>query len=182
MMVNQASHILDENKENLDKRFQALFTLRNPYNTVDPTPSYPDTVDIHDLKKTYLDTSRPLFERYRALFTLRNIGTPEAVDIICAGFFCGDDDSALFKHEVAFVLGQMQDKLSKEALTKKLADLKENEMVRHECAEALGSLGESQVIQSYLKDASRIVRESCEVALDMAEYEKDESQFDFLGK
>ena len=36
----------------------------------------------------------PLFERYRAMFALRNIGTAEAVDALASGF---TDDSALFK-------------------------------------------------------------------------------------
>ena len=36
----------------------------------------------------------PLFQRYRAMFALRNIGTDEAVDALASGF---SDDSALFK-------------------------------------------------------------------------------------
>lgn len=153
---------------------------RSVYNAVDPTPSYPNTKPLDELKSIYLDEKQSLFERYRALFTLRNIGTKEAVAVICEGFFGSPSDSALFKHEVAFVLGQMQSSHSVEALSKKLADCQENEIVRHECAEALGSIGESETISLYLKDASRIVRESCQVALDMAEYFEDENQFDFI--
>ncbi len=41
-----------------------------------------------------MDKGLPLFERYRAMFALRNIGTPDAVDALAAGF---SDDSALFK-------------------------------------------------------------------------------------
>ena len=36
----------------------------------------------------------PLFDRYRAMFGLRNIGNEAAVDALAAGFA---DDSALFK-------------------------------------------------------------------------------------
>lgn len=150
------------------------------YNAVDPTPSYPNTKPLEELRSIYLDESQSLFERYRALFTLRNVGTKEAVAVICEGLFGSPSDSALFKHEVAFVLGQMQSPYSVDALSKKLADCQENEIVRHECAEALGSIGESTVISQYLKDDSRIVRESCQVALDMAEYFEDENQFDFI--
>lgn len=152
----------------------------SPYNSVDPTPSYPDSYKVEDLREIYLDEARTLFERYRALFTLRNIGSPEAVKVICEGLFGSKTDSALFKHEVAFVLGQMQRLDSVESLTKKLADCEENEIVRHECAEALGSIGKSEIIMNYINDKSRIVRESCQVALDMAEYENDETQFDFI--
>lgn len=154
----------------------------SPYDTVDPTPSYPDTVKIEELRSIYLNESERLFNRYRALFTLRNIGTPEAIKIICEGFFGSPEDSALFKHEVAFVLGQIQSLDSVESLSKKLSDLNENEIVRHECAEALGSIGKSDIISNYLDDSSRIVRESCQVALDMADYENDENQFEFINE
>lgn len=152
----------------------------SPYNSVDPTPSYPATLSLNELRKIYLDESKSLFDRYRALFTLRNIGTPEAIAVICEGFFGSQNDSALFKHEVAFVLGQIQSLDSVDSLSKKLADVDENEIVRHECAEALGSIGKSEIINKYIEDASRIVRESCQVALDMADYYSDQGQFDFI--
>jgi deoxyhypusine monooxygenase len=46
-------------------------------------------------------------------------------------------------------------------------------MVRHEAAEALGSIAHPEslpLMQQYSKDHERVVRESCEVALDLAEY------------
>ncbi len=48
-------------------------------------------------------------------------------------------------------------------------------MVRHECAEALGSSASDRcllVLREFCKDQERVVRESCEVALDMLEYER----------
>jgi deoxyhypusine monooxygenase len=45
-------------------------------------------------------------------------------------------------------------------------------MVRHEAAEALGAIGGEKaesVLGRFLRDAEDVVRESCEVALDMAE-------------
>ena len=47
-------------------------------------------------------------------------------------------------------------------------------MVRHECAEALGSIADSEcreILNSFLQDTDRCVRESCEVALDISDYE-----------
>ena len=41
-----------------------------------------------------LNTQLPLFERFRAMFALRNIGSPPAVDALAAGF---SDDRVLFK-------------------------------------------------------------------------------------
>ncbi len=49
-------------------------------------------------------------------------------------------DNALFRHEIAYVLGQVQSELSKECLVERMADAAESDMVRHECAEALGSI------------------------------------------
>jgi deoxyhypusine monooxygenase len=47
-------------------------------------------------------------------------------------------------------------------------------MVRHECAEALGSVATETclpVLQRFAGDAERVVKESCDVALDMHAYE-----------
>jgi deoxyhypusine monooxygenase len=60
------------------------------------------------------------------------------------------------------------------ALLQVLQDPKEADMVRHEAAEALGSIATPEVLP-YLKeymtreDAPTVVRESCQVALDMYE-------------
>ena len=42
-------------------------------------------------------TKLPLFQRYRAMFSLRNMGTEEAVLALAHGF---TDKSALFRHEI----------------------------------------------------------------------------------
>ena len=47
-------------------------------------------------------------------------------------------------------------------------------MVRHECAEALGAIATDdamKVLEQFVKDKETVVKESCEVALDMCEYE-----------
>lgn len=62
--------------------------------TSTPVISSSTTTNVDKLREALLDTRSPLFARYRAMFALRNIGTPEAIDALCAGF---DDDSALFK-------------------------------------------------------------------------------------
>lgn len=48
-------------------------------------------------------------------------------------------------------------------------------MVRHEAAEALGSIADRRclsLLEAFSKDAEPIVAESCVVALDMLEYEE----------
>lgn len=116
------------------------------------------------------------------MFALRNVGTPAAVDALAAGF---SDDSALFKHEVAFVFGQLLSPHAVPALLKVLQDTSESDMVRHEAAEALGGIATPEVLE-YLKewmtreDAPTVVRESCQVAIDMWEYENSD-QFQYAN-
>lgn len=85
------------------------------------------------------------------------------------------DPSALFRHEIAYVLGQLQEGNSAvvSALTKLLEEKTEHPMVRHEAADALGAIaaGESQsILKQFINDTETVVSESCEVALDIHEY------------
>lgn len=75
------------------------------------------------------DPNRPLKERFRALFTLRNIGGPTSIKFIEK---CFGDTSALLKHELAYCLGQMQDPAANPVLVKVLENTTEEPMVRHE--------------------------------------------------
>lgn len=135
---------------------------------------------VEELEKSLLDAEQPLFMRYRAMFALRDLASPPdlptavpAVEALAKGFA---DSSALFRHEIAFVFGQLSHPASIPALTAALSNREEASMVRHEAAEALGSLGEEEgvedVLKRFLDDDEKVVRESVIVALDMAEYEK----------
>uniref|UniRef100_A0A2M4AK53 Deoxyhypusine hydroxylase n=1 Tax=Anopheles triannulatus TaxID=58253 RepID=A0A2M4AK53_9DIPT len=142
----------------------------NPYASVDPTPAA-DGRSVEELQRILMDETDTLFNRYRAMFALRNLQSKEATLALATGL---KGKSALFRHEVAFVLGQLQEECSIPFLVENLRDPAENEMVRHECAEALGAIATeecTQVLNEYLKDEKRVVKESCEVALDMCEYE-----------
>ncbi|KAK1226297.1 deoxyhypusine hydroxylase [Marasmius sp. AFHP31] len=155
------------------------------YTSIDPAPATsklifgapkPEDVtqdNIEALRSQLLNTKIPLFERYRAMFALRNIGSAAAVDALAAGF---SDDSALFKHEIAFVFGQLLSPHSVPALLNVLRDSKESDMVRHEAAEALGGIGTPEVLPHITEwmnreDSPQVVKESCQVAVDMWEYE-----------
>jgi deoxyhypusine monooxygenase len=153
------------------------------FTSIDPAPPMPAQLsipDISQLQKTLLDTSISLFQRYRAMFALRDLASPpelptakDAVHALASGF---KDPSALFRHEIAFVFGQLSHPESIPALLAVLEDQQEQSMVRHEAAEALGSLGEEpgveDMLKRFLNDPEQVVRESVVVALDMAEYEK----------
>jgi deoxyhypusine monooxygenase len=114
------------------------------------------------------------------MFGLRDLASPPdlptaipAIHALAKGMV---DSSALFRHEIAFVFGQLSHPASIPALTAALSDLSEESMVRHEAAEALGSLGEEEGVEDTLKrflnDKEQVVRESVVIALDMAEFEK----------
>lgn len=154
-----------KNKEKINENLSA-----NPYYSVDPAPPHVEK-DVAALRSTLLDENLSLFVRYRAMFALRNIGTDEAIMALCDGLKC---TSALFRHEIAYVLGQVQSILTVEALRVNLEDERENHMVRHECAEAIGSIATPdcvKILEKYLKDKEPVVKESCEVALDITDYE-----------
>ncbi|KAK9473000.1 armadillo-type protein [Dipodascopsis tothii] len=145
------------------------------FSSIDPAPPMPSEIaQVQKLQEILVDQAVPLFERYRAMFRLRDLGTPDAVDALITGF---DDPSALFRHEIAYVFGQLSDPRSAPALIKVLQNGAEEGMVRHEAAEALGSIATDEVmpvLQGFLNDKERVVRESAIVALDMYEYERSE--------
>ncbi|KAH8728821.1 Deoxyhypusine hydroxylase [Phaeosphaeriaceae sp. PMI808] len=157
---------------------------KSDFTSIDPAPPLPqsnETPSIPDLEKTLLDTSLPLFQRYRAMFALRDLSSPPdlptavpAVHALARGF---SDPSALFRHEVAFVFGQLSHPASIPSLTEALSNTNEASMVRHEAAEALGSLGDEEgvedTLRKFLNDPEQVVRDSVIVALDMAEFEKN---------
>lgn len=144
---------------------------QSKYYSVDPAP--PLAIDsIDELKERLNDRSASLYDRYRAMFTLRNIGTAEAIEALASSL--DGDDSPVFRHEIAYVMGQIAHPAALECLQKLLANKDEHAMVRHEAAEAIGAIAETDcepMLRSYLETKDNIiVQESCEVALDLSEY------------
>ena len=87
----------------------------------------------------------------------------EAVDALAAAY---SSKSALLKHEIAYVMGQMQDTAAVPYLIDRLEDRDEDLMVRHEAAEALGAIGDRTAIttlKKFVDDPEPVISESCEV-------------------
>lgn len=146
------------------------------YESVDPAPPLPEgsSSKVETLRDIMNDTKEPLFKRYRAMFRLRDLGTDEACKALASGF---NDESALFKHEIAYIFGQMCNPVVVPELIELVQRLHEEPMVRHEAAEALGSIATDDtlpVLKSLLQDKDKVVRESAVVALDMWEYENSD--------
>ena len=149
------------------------------YLSVDPAPPAPPGTPTEALVSALLDetASTPIFDRYRALFSLRDAGGAAAVAALCRALRApkGPSSSALLRHEVAYVLGQMQDPAALGALRECLADEGEHGMVRHEAAEALGALGAEAAVPALEKgclDGDPVVAQSCVVALDVLAHER----------
>lgn len=115
------------------------------------------------------------------MFALRDLSSPPdlptavlAIEALARGFA---DPSPLFRHEIAFVFGQLSHPASIPSLAATLGNTREESMVRHEAAEALGSLGDEEgvedLLKTFLDDPEPVVRDSVIVALDMAEFEKN---------
>ena len=144
------------------------------FGSVDPAPASADA-DVKLLRDTLCDEDDRMFVRMRALFALRNLGGAESIEALAAGF---ESKSALLKHEIAYVMGQMQDSHAVPHLIDRLSDPDENLMVRHEAAEALGAIGDRvamSTLESFRNDAEAVISESCEVAIDLLEWVQSKS-------
>ena len=147
------------------------------YGSVDPAPPQTNGL-VSEWTAVLCDESQPMFQRMRAVFSLRNQRTDEACLALCQGF---SSSSALLRHEIAYVLGQMQNPAALPTLTQRLEDANEHVMVRHEAAEALGAIGGVEVektLVTFRRDPEAVINESCMVALDTIDYWNDFKQTD----
>ena len=139
------------------------------YGSVDPAP--PQIIGgIDHWTLTLCDEEAPMFQRMRAVFSLRNQRTDEACLALCEGF---SSKSALLRHEIAYVLGQMQNPVALPTLVERLSDEVEHVMVRHEAAEAMGAIGDRSIVgtlEAFVNDPLPEVAESCVVALDLLKW------------
>ena len=169
--------------------------VRRAY-SVDPVPAMDASVETNTLAAIILDDTADIWERYGAMFALRNRAQEtfglaktrenERVVELCSSTLgktlrSETVHSALLKHEICYVLGQLREDddndIAREALFDCLEDPNEHAMVRHEAAEAIGSrggAGAEALLRKYLSCEDRVVRESCEVALDMLKENQEE--------
>jgi deoxyhypusine monooxygenase len=159
-------HLSDESKPVKETCMLALRSLeekaknkciqKSEFNTIDPIAQTVNkqNVSLDILEECLLNETCDLYERYEALFALRDMKTMQANNIIIRSLL--DKTSAVFRHEVtklnffqtlktesfqvAFVLGQIQTPKCTEALINCLMNTSEDSMVRHEAALALGSV------------------------------------------
>ncbi|XP_026448308.1 deoxyhypusine hydroxylase-like isoform X5 [Papaver somniferum] len=172
------SRIEEQKHTNLNDKTSA--EPASPFLSVDPAAPASSSSSVDQLREVLLDEEKSMYERYAALFALRNHGGEGAVTAIIDSLGAG---SALLRHEVAYVLGQLQNKAACDALAEILKDVNEHPMVRHEAAEALGSIADNrsvELLEKFVKDPEPLVSQSCEVALNMLEFERSGKSFEYL--
>lgn len=174
--ASQRKEVLDR-IEKLDK---------SSFGTCDPAegdPTKQNAEHVQELRDLLLNEEADLWDRYIAMFTLRNIATDEAAQALADAL--DEKKSALLRHEICFVLGQLQIPVGLDKLINRLEDVEEAGMVRHEAALALGSVGADiwtdrgraarkraiAVLQKWSTDPEPVVAESCIVGLSNIQWE-----------
>lgn len=90
--------------------------------------------NVGELQLALLDIGNPIAKRTHAAFILRTIGTAECATILMEALK-NRLDSSLMRHELGYILGQMQHPHVCPILIRILEDETEDILVRHECAE-----------------------------------------------
>ncbi|GKB13670.1 deoxyhypusine hydroxylase [Tanacetum coccineum] len=114
-----------EELKNVGDSNEASMIEASPFLSVDPAGPA-SCSSVHELWEIILKEEIGMYERYGALFGLRNQGGDEAVAAIIEPL---NAKSALLRHEVAYVLGQLQNKAASNALSRVLKDVYEHPMV-----------------------------------------------------
>lgn len=116
------------------------------------------------------DEKTPIGDRYKAIFELKNLQTPEAVQLMLKSFD-SLGSSELLKHELVYTLGQLNEShypQLKEFLFQKVDDASQPRLVRHEAAEAIANYFDPASIDLYKKHENSEVEYlamTCQVAL-----------------
>ena len=71
----------DEEVEEIEEAIAVCACMLPPYSSVDPAPPHPKHVELstHEIGTILRDANAPLFERFRAMFSLRNRGGEDCV-------------------------------------------------------------------------------------------------------
>ena len=111
------------------------------------------------------------------------MGDDKSIEVLAEGL---KSKNALFRHEIAYVLGQIQSPLvtyclgqigdpqAIPVLSEVLTDLKQEPIVRHEAGEALGAIGDVSVLQLLQRirdeDQEEVVIDTCKLAVARLEW------------
>ena len=141
---------------------------------------------VLSLRNVLISEAVPLSKRFRALFSLKHYASlqppiPQTLPSIQAIAAAFNSPSALLKHELAYCLGQTRNLACVPYLRKLLEDRDEDPMCRHEAAEALGALGDTDSLNLLRerrddKEELEVVMETCDIAVERIEWENSEGK------
>jgi deoxyhypusine monooxygenase len=130
------------------------------------------------------DPSKPIGQRMRGAYYLRQIysedktedGPSRSTVVSClSSALRMKDHGTLMRHEFAYVLGQLRDDKACDPLEEILVNSEEDQMVRHECAEALGNISAERSFEALRvgsEDKASEVSETCHIALTHLKWKK----------
>ncbi|XP_015781303.1 deoxyhypusine hydroxylase [Tetranychus urticae] len=161
-------------QDNVDE-FELKAVRCERFSTHDPAPQFADSKTLEELESILMDKKSSLHNKYRALFSLRNMANSDGVHSLgkTLSYYKNDRNMDLLLHEIGYIFGQLCDPDSIPYLKEIIASKDCHEIARHECTEALGSIGTQDAIdflEKFLHDDKIVVRQSAEVALDMTDY------------
>lgn len=125
---------------------------------------------IEELSSILHDQSEPIAKRIRSLFYLRTIGTPEVIPVLTSAF---TDPSLLIQHEICYVLGQINHKSAISFLSSVVANESAASISRHEAAEAIAAIGDTEsiaLLTKYSQDPDPILSDTCKLAISRIEW------------
>ncbi|KAJ8611397.1 hypothetical protein CTAYLR_006493 [Chrysophaeum taylorii] len=128
------------------------------------------TTSVPALRERLLNRSASIAERTRAAFWLRERKHDAEARRALRSALLVRTDSALLRHELAYILGQVGHADAVDDLCAIVRDVEDEAVVRHEAAEALGAIGDARAIATLrvgLDDVAPEVRETCRLALDL---------------
>lgn len=147
---------------------------------------------VASLRETLGSDQTPLARRFRALFSLKHLAcldpaTEQSIPAIHAIAAAFSSPSSLLKHELAYCLGQTRKLAAAPFLRDRLEDENEDDICRHEAAEALAALGDTKSIALLrrMRDDPKevdVVRETCDIAVARLEWEASTAEGKAEGK
>lgn len=163
-----------KNDNNYNKYLEGNIEPADPFSEKE-LQTYLKTNSVYkeDLLKVLLDFTVEEFIKYRIVYYLRN-KEDEGACIILTHLLDkerGDLVSPLMRHEICFIIGQLNTKADfkfvKECLMKIVVDTDDNPIVRHEAVLTYNDIwGNKELIDIVKNDKNRLVAESVDIILD----------------
>ena len=164
LLLNSETFLLVNMSQSLLWKVEQLLTSVSDHLGVNESNSKTKEETLGDI---LVNPSESIAKRMRTCFELKCINNEAAIDELNRALLFSK--SALLKHEIAYVLGQMRNKYAVRYLINVLENVDEEIIVRHECCEALGAIADVstiKIIEKYCNDKSIELRETAELALE----------------